>query len=105
MTTFHLIRHGAHDLLGRVLTGRMPGVALNEAGRAQAAGLAAALAGGGIAAVVSSPLQRARETAAPIAARLGLPDGASPLTQLLVGTPAPRPGALAAHLTEGNPHG
>lgn len=72
MTTFHLIRHGAHGLLGRVLTGRMPGVALDAQGRAQAAGLASALAGRPIAAVVSGPLQRARETAEPIAARLGL---------------------------------
>ncbi|GAC1347302.1 MAG: histidine phosphatase family protein [Acetobacteraceae bacterium] len=50
----------------------MPGVGLSEAGREQAERLAAALASRPIAAVVSSPLQRAQETAAPIAARLGL---------------------------------
>lgn len=44
-------------------------------------------------------------TADAVAARLGLPDGASPLVQLLIGRPTPRPGALVAHLTEGNPHG
>jgi probable phosphoglycerate mutase len=50
----------------------MGGVPLSEEGRVQAAALADALAGRPIAAVVSSPLQRARETAFPIAARLGL---------------------------------
>lgn len=66
-TTFHLIRHASYDLLGRVLAGRSPGHALSPAGRAEAEMLAAALALRPIAAVVSSPLQRARETAAPIA--------------------------------------
>lgn len=66
------MRHAAHDLLGRVLTGRMPGVSLNEAGRAQALRLAGHFAGRPIVAVVSSPLERAQETAAPIAAALGL---------------------------------
>lgn len=72
MTTLHLVRHASHGLLGRVLTGRMPGVGLSEAGRVEAALLADGLAGAPITAVVSSPMQRARETAGPIAARLGL---------------------------------
>ena len=72
MTVFHLVRHAEHDLLGRVLTGRMPGVPLNERGRAQAGRLARHFAGSAVTAVVSSPLQRAQETAAPIAAALGL---------------------------------
>ncbi|MBV9735802.1 MAG: histidine phosphatase family protein, partial [Acidisphaera sp.] len=71
-TTFHLIRHATYGLIGHTLAGRTPGHALNEAGRAQAAALAASLAGRPIAAVVSSPLERARETAAPIAAGHGL---------------------------------
>ena len=54
------------------LVGRTPGVALGERGRAQAARLADRLAGRGIAALHVSPLLRARQTAAPIAARLGL---------------------------------
>ncbi|WDQ01062.1 hypothetical protein PVK74_04510 [Micromonospora chalcea] len=70
----------------------LAGVALHLAGLAATATGAASRALGGL-------------TADAVAARLGLPDGASPLTQLLVGTPAPRPGVLAAHLTEGNPHG
>lgn len=60
-------------MLGRTLTGRMPGVGLSEAGLAEAGRLAARFAaGGGVSAVVSSPLQRAQETAGPIAAALGL---------------------------------
>ncbi len=51
----------------------MPGIALSGEGRAQAARLADALASRPVAAVVSSPVQRAQETAAPVAARLGLP--------------------------------
>lgn len=72
MTVFHLVRHAEHDLLGRVLTGRMPGVPLNECGREQALRLARHFSDKAVAAVVSSPLERAKETAAPIAAMLGL---------------------------------
>ena len=72
MTVFHLVRHAEHGLLGRVLTGRMPGVSLNERGRGQASQLARRFAGCPIAVVVSSPLERAQETAGPIAAALGL---------------------------------
>lgn len=62
-----LVRHAAHGMLGRVLTGRMPGVHLSPAGHCQARRLGAALAGRGIAAVQSSPRERAVETAAAIA--------------------------------------
>jgi broad specificity phosphatase PhoE len=72
-TTFHLIRHASYDLLGRVLAGRSPGHSLNAQGRAEAAALARSLSDLAIAAVVASPLERTRETAAPIAERLGLP--------------------------------
>ena len=73
MTRLYLVRHGAHGLLGKVLAGRMPGVRLSEIGQAQADSVAVVLSGvPDIAAVVSSPLERCRETAAPIAARLGL---------------------------------
>jgi probable phosphoglycerate mutase len=71
-TRLILIRHGAHDLLGRRIVGRMPGVSLNAAGRHEAAQAAAALARADIGALYASPLERARETAAPLAARLGL---------------------------------
>lgn len=51
----------------------MAGVGLSAEGQGQAAHLAAGLARRPIVAVVSSPLQRARETAAPLASLLGLP--------------------------------
>jgi probable phosphomutase (TIGR03848 family) len=71
-TTLFLVRHAAHDLLGRVLTGRMEGVGLSAEGRVQAALLVERLAGESIAALYTSPLERTRETAAAIAARLPL---------------------------------
>ncbi len=70
--TLHLVRHAEHGLLGHVLAGRMPDVPLSPAGQRQAAALAARFAGSGARAVLASPVQRAGETAAPIAAALGL---------------------------------
>ena len=70
--TIHLIRHAEHGLLGHTLAGRQPGVALSDAGRAQADALAERYAGQAISSILVSPVQRARETAAPIAAVLGL---------------------------------
>lgn len=55
------------------LAGWTPGVHLNAEGQAQAATIAERLEGSGLAAIYSSPLERACETAAPLAARLGLP--------------------------------
>jgi len=71
-TTVFLVRHAAHDRVDRVLCGRMPGVGLGEAGQRQAEALARRFACEGVDAVWTSPLQRARETAEPVAARLGL---------------------------------
>lgn len=74
-TTVYLVRHAAHDRVDRVLCGRMPGVGLGDAGLAQAEALARRFGDGhgkGVDAVWTSPVQRARETAAPIADRLGL---------------------------------
>lgn len=71
-TRLVLARHGETDW-NRV--GRWQGHAdppLNETGRRQAAGLADRLAGDGIAAVYSSDLARARETARAVGHRLGL---------------------------------
>jgi broad specificity phosphatase PhoE len=73
MSVLHLLRHGEHGLLGRVLAGRMPGVGLTEKGRAEIAAVAERLAGEEIAALYASPLQRTRESAEIVAARLGLP--------------------------------
>lgn len=68
-----LIRHGENDWVGKRLAGRTPGVHLNEKGRQQAQKLAEALKPAPLAAIYSSPLERARETAQPIAETKGLP--------------------------------
>lgn len=73
MGTLHFLRHGEHGLLGRVLAGRMPGVGVTERGRAEIASQSERLAKEKIAAIYASPLQRTRETAEILAARLGLP--------------------------------
>jgi probable phosphoglycerate mutase len=73
MATFLLIRHGMTDVVGRVASGRTPGVDLNAAGRLQVERLAGHLAGVPLAAIVSSPLERAVQTAEPIAKRHELP--------------------------------
>src|SRR5207248_3506494 len=73
VTVFHLLRHGEHVLRGRVLAGRTPGVGLSARGRAEIAAVADRLAEEQIAALSSSPLQRARETAEILAGRLDLP--------------------------------
>jgi broad specificity phosphatase PhoE len=73
MTQIYLVRHGANDSLGRELTGRSSGVHLNETGRAQAVRVAEALAAVPVTHVLSSPLERCRETAQPLADRLKLP--------------------------------
>jgi probable phosphomutase (TIGR03848 family) len=67
MTTLLLARHGLTDLTGPVLAGRTPGVHLSEAGRAQAAALAGRVASVRLDAIVSSPLERCRETAQAVA--------------------------------------
>jgi probable phosphoglycerate mutase len=72
MAYFYFVRHGFNDYLGKGLAGRLPGVHLNEQGRREAEKLALALADKGIERIISSPLERARETAAPLAKRLGL---------------------------------
>ena len=73
MPTLFLIRHGENDYLKKnILPGRIPGVHLNDEGRQQAEALAAALKALPIAAIYSSPLERAVETASPLAHAKGL---------------------------------
>ena len=82
-TTIFLVRHAAHELIGRVLTGRMPGVRLGNEGRDQAARLAMRFAREQVAAVYTSPLERARDTAQPIAAQFGvMPETIEALTDV-----------------------
>ena len=69
-TTFFLVRHAAHDDVGRFLAGRAD-VALSGPGRAQARRLATRMAQEDFAAVYASPRQRAQQTAAAIAAANG----------------------------------
>jgi broad specificity phosphatase PhoE len=70
-----LVRHGEVFNPNKVLYGRAPGYRLSERGESQAKLVTQFLAEPkrNIGAIVVSPLQRARETAAPIAAALGLP--------------------------------
>ena len=66
-TTVHLLRHGEVFNPTGVLYGRLPGFGLSEDGLQMAHDAATALKDRDITEVVSSPLQRAQETAAPIA--------------------------------------
>lgn len=71
-TLLLLVRHGQTPTTGTVLPGRAPGLHLSDAGLAQAERVAERLAGLAVDALYTSPLERARETAAPTASRLGL---------------------------------
>lgn len=73
MPLFLLVRHGENEFVktGR-LAGRLPGVHLNDKGRTQAQSLAERLKGAPIKALYSSPLERALETAEPLAKSLNL---------------------------------
>jgi probable phosphoglycerate mutase len=72
LTRFLLIRHGDTDAVGHYLAGVAPGTHLNDAGRAQVARLVERLHPLAIGAVVSSPLERTRQTAEPIARDHGI---------------------------------
>jgi broad specificity phosphatase PhoE len=85
-TIFFLVRHAAHELVDRVLCGRMPGVRLGEQGRAQARRVAGRLARERIALIQTSPLERARETAEPLAEELGLvPEVSEAISEIEIG--------------------
>lgn len=67
MTTLYLVRHAETATIGRVLAGRAPGLHLTDAGRAAAERVGERLGGVTLDAVVSSPLERAWQTADAIA--------------------------------------
>jgi broad specificity phosphatase PhoE len=76
-TVVHLLRHAEVHNPGGVLYGRLPGFGLSDRGHAQARLAAEHVAAtarhaGGVSAVVTSPLERARETAAHVAAAVGV---------------------------------
>jgi broad specificity phosphatase PhoE len=81
MTTVHLLRHGEVHNPDAVLYGRLPHFRLSARGEAMAEMVAADLAGeraeprADVACVIASPLRRAQQTAAPVAARFGLDVG------------------------------
>lgn len=78
MTTVVLLRHGRTRANSTgVLAGRSPGVALDDVGHQQAVAAAERLAGAPVRAIVTSPLQRCRQTAAAVA---GPHDGLAPTT-------------------------
>jgi probable phosphoglycerate mutase len=72
-TLLLLVRHGQTPTTGATLPGRAKGLHLADTGRVQAGAVAARLAMlTNIEAIVASPLERTRETAAPIGAALGM---------------------------------
>ena len=77
-TIVHVMRHGEVHNPDKILYGRKPDFHLSDRGRAQAEAVAGWLAERDIVYVVASPLERAQETATPIAARHGLPIDTDP---------------------------
>jgi broad specificity phosphatase PhoE len=73
ITVVHLLRHGEVHNPDHVLYGRLPGYHLSANGRMMAAAAADYFEGRPVAAIFASPLERAQETAQPVAERLGLP--------------------------------
>ncbi|MFI6425477.1 histidine phosphatase family protein [Promicromonospora sp. NPDC050880] len=73
-TTVHLLRHGEVHNPDGILYGRLPGYRLSDRGQAMAKIVADHLTSGGhdVVRVVASPLQRAQETATPVAQGFGL---------------------------------
>lgn len=74
-TVIHLVRHGEVHNPDGVLYGRRPGYHLSDLGREMADRVAGYFAGRDITHVTASPLERAQETAAPVAESHGLPLG------------------------------
>jgi broad specificity phosphatase PhoE len=72
-TIVHLVRHGEVANPGGILYGRLPGFGLSEDGQMMAKAAAGFMAGRDVTVLRSSPLERAVQTAEPIAAQLGLP--------------------------------
>ena len=71
-TVVHLLRHGEVHNPSGILYGRLPGYHLSATGRLMAAAAADFFAERPVGAVFASPLERAQETAQPVAERLGL---------------------------------
>ena len=77
-TVVHLMRHGeVHNPHG-IMYGRLPGYHLSERGRQMADVVTDHLRGADVQLVIASPMERAQETAAPVAAAHGLPVAIDP---------------------------
>jgi broad specificity phosphatase PhoE len=72
VTTFLLVRHASHDLVGKALAGRSPAVSLNAAGLRESRALAEKIGDLPVAALYVSPQSRALQTAQPLAERLNI---------------------------------
>jgi len=72
-TVVHLLRHGEVFNPEGVLYGRLPGYYLSDLGKQMAVRAADALADHDVSHVISSPMERAQQTATPVADRHGLP--------------------------------
>jgi len=72
MAIFYLVRHGRTDFINKKLCGNLPGIHLNTEGKVQAQKVADYLGTFPIKALHSSPLERARETIAPLSNWLGM---------------------------------
>jgi broad specificity phosphatase PhoE len=73
MTNVLLIRHATYDMMGKTILGRTPEIQLNDEGTREAEQLAEKLSLLPIDAIYSGPLERARQTAQPLARILNLP--------------------------------
>jgi broad specificity phosphatase PhoE len=71
-TVVHFLRHGEVENPKKILYGRLPGYRLSSLGEQMAKAAAQAVAGRDITHIVSSPLERAQQTAAPVAEHFGL---------------------------------
>ena len=98
-TVVHLVRHGEVHNPTKVLYGRLPGFRLSDRGVEQAVVTAKYLAGRDVTVLLSSPLERARQTAEPFAEVFGLEAGIDPrliesANQFEGGVVEPGPGIL-----------
>ncbi|GAB3416987.1 histidine phosphatase family protein [Flindersiella endophytica] len=72
-TIVHLLRHGEVDNPAKILYGRLPGYHLSPLGRKMAERIAESVVDRKIVHLGASPLERAQETALPIATTFGMP--------------------------------
>ena len=67
MTVLYFVRHGETDYSGKIISGNLPGIHLNNRGKQQSAGITKYFESTALQAIYCSPLERAIETASPLA--------------------------------------